>query len=116
MENYMKQQQEIIHKQQEQINALLQIQQQEKIHEEQQEFVENLNHIEPPTYDKSNNKLRIDPYKILNISKNYDERSLKKADLKLAKDKAMSKEHRVYNEKTKKYEMLGINCNWNELS
>jgi len=84
MENYMKQQQEIIHKQQEQINALLQIQQQEKIHEEQQEFVENLNHIEPPTYDKSNNKLRIDPYKILNISKNYDERSLKKAYLKLA--------------------------------
>ena len=80
----MKQQQQIIQQQQEQINALLQIQQQEKLYEDQQEFVENLNHIEPPTYDKSNNKLRIDPYKILNSSKNYDERSLKKAYLKLA--------------------------------
>ena len=80
----MKQQQQIIQKQQEQINALLQIQQQEKLQQDQQEYVENLNHVEPPTYDMSSNKLKIDPYKILNISKNYDERSLKKAYLKLA--------------------------------
>ena len=80
----MKQQQQIIQQQQEQINALLQIQQQEKLQQDQQEYVENLNHVEPPTYDTSSNKLKIDPYKILNISKNYDERSLKKAYLKLA--------------------------------
>ena len=43
-----------------------------------------LNHIETPKYDNTEKKLKIDPYKILDISKNYDERSLKKAYLKMA--------------------------------
>jgi curved DNA-binding protein CbpA len=43
-----------------------------------------LNHVETPKYDNTEKKLKIDPYKILDISKNYDERSLKKAYLKMA--------------------------------
>ena len=41
-----------------------------------------MNHVKEPTIEK--NKVKIDPYKILDIAKNYDERSLKKAYLKLA--------------------------------
>ena len=84
----MKNQQDMIQNQQAQINALLEMQQSHKIQQEKQEYVENLN----PTYeqevqytqkaDKPN--LKIDPYKILNMSKNYDKNSLKKSYLKMA--------------------------------
>lgn len=82
MEDFLKQQQEIIRKQQAQIEALLNNQQKEKMNNDNQEYLDRLNHIEEPAMEK--NKLRIDPYKILDIAKNYDERSLKKAYLKLA--------------------------------
>ena len=80
----MLEQQKIIDKQQQQIKSLLHVQQQKKIIKEQKEYIDRLNHIEKPIYDNSEKKLKIDPYKILDISKNYDERSLKKAYLKLA--------------------------------
>ena len=82
MEDFLKQQQEIIRKQQAQIEALLNNQQKEKLEADNLEYLDRLNHIEEPNMEK--NKLRIDPYKILDIAKNYDERSLKKAYLKLA--------------------------------
>ena len=85
---FMKQQQEMILKQQQQISALLEMQQAQKMQEENQEYVKDLN----PTYEEElqytkhedKPKLKIDPYKILNMSKNYDKNSLKKSYLKLA--------------------------------
>lgn len=82
MEDFLKQQQEIIRKQQIQIDALLNKQQKEKMNVDNSEYLDRLNHVQEPSMEK--NKLRIDPYKILDIAKNYDERSLKKAYLKLA--------------------------------
>tara|TARA_B100001093_G_scaffold520328_1_gene614747 strand:- start:233 stop:1240 length:1008 start_codon:yes stop_codon:yes gene_type:complete len=82
MEVFLKQQQEIIRKQQIQIEALLNEQQKEKIDVDNREYLDRLNHVQEPSMEQ--NKLRIDPYKILDIAKNYDERSLKKAYLKLA--------------------------------
>lgn len=82
MEGFLKQQQEIIRKQQIQIEALLNNQQKEKIDSDNREYLDSLNHVEEPSIEQS--KIRIDPYKILDIAKNYDERSLKKAYLKLA--------------------------------
>ena len=84
LNSFMLEQQKIIEKQQQQINSLLHVQQQRKIIQEQQEYMDRLNHIETPKYDNTEKKLKIDPYKILDISKNYDERSLKKAYLKMA--------------------------------
>ena len=84
LNTFMLEQQQLIEKQQEQINSLLQVQQQTKIIQEQKEYINRLNHIETPQYDNTEKKLKIDPYKILDISKNYDERSLKKAYLKMA--------------------------------
>ena len=82
MEDFLKQQQEIIKKQQQQIEALLNEQQKEKMDVDNREYLDRLNHVQEPSMEQ--NKLRIDPYKILDIAKNYDERSLKKAYLKLA--------------------------------
>ena len=84
LNSFMLEQQKIIEKQQQQIKSLLHVQQQKKIIKEQKEYIDKLNHIEKPKYDNIEKKLKIDPYKILDISKNYDERSLKKAYLKLA--------------------------------
>tara|TARA_B100001094_G_scaffold47375_3_gene42640 strand:+ start:2027 stop:3076 length:1050 start_codon:yes stop_codon:yes gene_type:complete len=85
---FMKQQQEMILKQQQQISSLLEMQQTQKIQQENQEYVQDLN----PTYEEEiqysehedKPKLKIDPFKILNMSKNYDKNSLKKSYLKLA--------------------------------
>ena len=82
MEDFLKQQQEIIKKQQQQIEALLNEQQKEKMDVDNREYLDRSNHVQEPSMEQ--NKLRIDPYKILDIAKNYDERSLKKAYLKLA--------------------------------
>ena len=86
--NFMKQQQEMILKQQQQISSLLEMQQTQKMQQENQEYVKDLN----PTYEEElqytkqedKPKLKIDPYKILNMSKNYDKNSLKKSYLKMA--------------------------------
>ena len=84
----MKNQQDMINNQQAQISQLLEMQQAQMMQNEQSEYVKDLN----PTYeqevqytqkaDKPN--LKIDPYKILNMSKNYDKNSLKKSYLKMA--------------------------------
>lgn len=73
---YMIQQQRIIQKQQSQIQALLQAQQKEDLNKASQE----------PYRKKKEHKLKIDPYKILSISKedSMDTKKLKKAYLKLA--------------------------------
>ena len=84
LNSFMLEQQKIIETQKQQINSLLQVQQQKKIIKEQQEYIDRLNHVETPKYNNTEKKLKIDPYKILDISKNYDERSLKKAYLKMA--------------------------------
>ena len=84
IQQFMVEQQEMIKKQQQQIDALLNMQQKQKINEDQQEFIQNINHLEKPPIEMEKKKLKIDPYKILDIAKNYDERSLKKAYLKLA--------------------------------
>jgi curved DNA-binding protein CbpA len=86
--NLMKRQQDMINNQQAQISALLEMQQAQMIQNDQKEYLEDLN----PTYQKevqyTQNKdkpnLKIDPYKILNMSKNYDKNSLKKSYLKMA--------------------------------
>ena len=78
---FMKQQQEMILKQQQQISSLLEMQQTQKMQQENQEYVKDLN----PTYEEElqytkhedKPKLKIDPYKILNMSRNYDKNSLK---------------------------------------
>ena len=85
---FMKQQQEMILKQQQQISSLLEMQQTQKMQQENQEYVQDLN----PTYEEEiqysehedKPRLKIDPFKILNMSKNYDKNSLKKSYLKLA--------------------------------
>ena len=82
MDNFLKQQQEIIRKQQIQIEALLNEQQKEKMNLDNSEYLDRLNHVQEPSMEQ--NKLRIDPYKILDIAKNYDERSLKKSIFKIS--------------------------------
>ena len=84
IQKLMLEQQELINKQQLQLNALLNSQQKEQINLDTNEYNDNLNHLENPTLEIEKKKLKIDPYKILDIAKNYDERSLKKAYLKLA--------------------------------
>ena len=73
---YMIQQQRIIQKQQEQIQSLLQSQQKEDLNKASQE----------PYRKKKEHKLKIDPYKILGISKedSFDVKKLKKSYLKQA--------------------------------
>ena len=92
--SYIKQQQELIHKQQQQINSLYQHNLQNN------EFSQNLLHqytqSQPQSQPQSQSQaqsqqlpqitseLKLDPYKILNIPKNYDKKTLKKAYLKMA--------------------------------
>ena len=86
--NLMKRQQEMISNQQAQISQLLEMQQQQNMENERKQYVEDTN----PTYEReveyqeNNGKpnLKIDPYKILNMSKNYDKNSLKKSYMKMA--------------------------------
>jgi curved DNA-binding protein CbpA len=86
--NLMKRQQEMIQNQQAQISQLLEMQQRQNMENERVEYVRDTN----PTYEREvqyedkNDKpnLKIDPYKILNMSKNYDKNSLKKSYMKMA--------------------------------
>lgn len=86
--NLMKRQQEMIQNQQAQISQLLEMQQRQNMENERVEYVKDTN----PTYERevqyvdNNGKpnLKIDPYKILNMSKNYDKNSLKKSYMKMA--------------------------------
>lgn len=86
--NLMKRQQEMIQNQQAQISQLLEMQQSQNMQNEREEYVKDTN----PTYEREvqytqkNDKpnLKIDPYKILNMSKNYDKNSLKKSYMKMA--------------------------------
>jgi curved DNA-binding protein CbpA len=86
--NLMKRQQEMISNQQAQISQLLEMQQSQNMKNERKQYVEDTN----PTYERevqyeNNNgkpNLKIDPYKILSMSKNYDKSSLKKSYLKMA--------------------------------
>jgi curved DNA-binding protein CbpA len=86
--NLMKRQQEMINNQQAQISQLLEMQQSQNMENERKEYINDTN----PTYEnelqyeEKNKKpnLKIDPYKILNMSKNYDKSSLKKSYLKMA--------------------------------
>jgi len=86
--NLMKRQQEMIQNQQAQISQLLEMQQRQNMENERVEYVQDTN----PTYERevqyvdNNGKpnLKIDPYKILNMSKNYDKNSLKKSYMKMA--------------------------------
>ncbi|MDA7663713.1 DnaJ domain-containing protein [bacterium] len=86
--NLMKRQQEMISNQQAQISQLLEMQQSQNMQNEREEYVKDTN----PTYEREvqytqkNDKpnLKIDPYKILNMSKNYDKNSLKKSYMKMA--------------------------------
>ena len=78
----------MIQNQQAQINALLEMQQSHKIVDEQREYLEDLNpeFEKEVQYTQKNDKpnLKIDPYKILGMTKNYDKNSLKKSYLKMA--------------------------------
>ena len=93
--SYIQQQQDLIYQQQNQINDLYQfnlqsqsqqLQQQQQINMtpnmifQQQQQQQQQQQIPQLTSDK----IKLDPYQILNISKNYDEYSLKKAYLKAA--------------------------------
>ncbi len=86
--SYIKQQQDLIFKQQEQINSLYQL----NIHNHQQSippnllFQQDVNPQTTPDVPKlpSDKKYKLDPYKILNIPKQYDEKTLKRAYLKAA--------------------------------
>ena len=86
--NLMKRQQEMIQNQQAQISQLLEMQQRQNMENDHKEYVRDTN----PTYERevqyvdNNGKpnLKIDPYKILNMSKNYDKNSLKKSYMKMA--------------------------------
>jgi|TARA_B110000211_G_C13991413_1_gene514198 curved DNA-binding protein CbpA len=84
----MKNQQDMIQNQQAQINALLEMQQSHKIVDEQRDYLEDLNpeFEKEVQYTQKNDKpnLKIDPYKILGMTKNYDKNSLKKSYLKMA--------------------------------
>jgi len=93
--SYIQQQQDLIYKQQQQINELykynLQSQQQvppntffqndyqqQQQHQQQHQQHHALPQLPPPR------KIKLDPYKILGLSKNFDETTLKKAYLKAA--------------------------------
>ena len=84
--SYIQQQQELISKQQNQINSLYQM----NIDTQQLNHVQQLNQQQqiPPNLlfqqggnplprITSENKIKLDPYKILNLPKNYDEKTLK---------------------------------------
>ena len=86
--NLMKRQQEMINNQQAQISQLLEMQQSQNMENERKQYVEDTNptYEREVKYDETNGKpnLKIDPYKILNMSKNYDKSSLKKSYMKMA--------------------------------
>jgi len=88
--NYIQQQQDLIYQQQKQINELFTHNLQPPQHQQQQQQQQ-----QPYTFNQSSPnqiplpqlpsaKIRLDPYKILGLSKNYDETKLKKAYLKAA--------------------------------
>lgn len=92
--SYIQQQQELILKQQGQINSLYQMNIDTQQFNQQQ-LNQQLNGQVPPNllFQQGSNtlpqitsdkKIKLDPYKILNIPKNYDEKTLKRAYLKAA--------------------------------
>jgi curved DNA-binding protein CbpA len=93
--SYLQQQQELISKQQGQINSLYQMNIDTQQFNQPQLNQSQLNQQIPPNllFQQNNNpspqitsdkKIKLDPYKILNIPKNYDEKTLKRAYLKAA--------------------------------
>ena len=95
--NYIQQQQNLIFQQQQQINNLFMNNLQMEQQMTPNMFFQNMNKNDQNTNNNPNSdpinqnlptiqskKAKLDPYKILNISKNYDEYSLKKSYLKAA--------------------------------
>ena len=85
--SYIQQQQDLIYQQQQQINNLYQM----NLESQQQMpsnmfFQSDMNQQQQQQQlpQLTSNKIKLDPYQILNISKNYDEKILKKAYLKAA--------------------------------
>ena len=72
--NLMKRQQEMIQNQQAQISQLLEMQQKQNMQNEHEEYVNEMNSTfeREVQYEEKSGKpnLKIDPYKILNMSKN----------------------------------------------
>lgn len=94
--SYLQQQQDLIFKQQNQINSLYQMnldsQQRQQTHlsQDQQSVPPNLlfqsdtNPTQPNVKKLTSGKYKLDPYKILNVTKDVDEKTLKRAYLKAA--------------------------------
>ena len=82
--SYIQKQQELILKQQNQINSLYQMNIDTQQFNQQQQIPPNLLFQNSTTPQITSSKVKLDPYKILNISKNYDEKTLKRAYLKAA--------------------------------
>ena len=90
--SYIQQQQNLIYQQQQQINNLYQM----NLESQQQMpsnmfFQSDMNHQQQQQQQQQqqlpqlpSNKIKLDPYKILKLPKNYDEKTLKKAYLKAA--------------------------------
>ena len=85
--SYIQQQQTLINQQQSQINDLYQMNLQNMQQMPSNMFFQsdtNQQQTQLPQLPREATKVKMDPYKILNISKQYDEQSLKKAYLKAA--------------------------------
>ena len=82
--SYIQKQQELILTQQNQINSLYQMNIDTQQFNQQQQIPPNLLFQNSTTPQITSSKVKLDPYKILNISKNYDEKTLKRAYLKAA--------------------------------
>ena len=87
---YIRQQQELIYKQQQQINSLYQYNLDNQELQQQMQIPPNINFQTQIPIENQNiprlpsGKQKLDPYKILNLPKQYDEKTLKKAYLKAA--------------------------------
>ena len=88
--DYIKRQQELIYKQQEQINSLYRYNLDNQEYQQPRQIPSNIHFqtqgIEDQNISRieSGKRQKLDPYKILNVSKKYDEKTLKKAYLKAA--------------------------------
>lgn len=88
--DYIRQQQELIYKQQQQINSLYQFNLDNQELQQQMQIPSNINFQTQVPIENQNiprlpsGKQKLDPYKILNLPKQYDEKTLKKAYLKAA--------------------------------
>ena len=85
--SYIQQQQDLIYQQQQQINNLYQMNLESQQQMPSNMFLQsdmNQQQQQQQLPQLTSNKIKLDPYQILNISKNYDEKILKKAYLKAA--------------------------------